>query len=612
MRRSVFTATASALAILSAGTAAAQSTEIAVGAEHQGVLNEADRSTGEDEGQYRYEDFTVRARSGQRLEAILRSDAFDAYLALYRGEAPAADAEALAEDDDGLGEGTNARVRYTAPSNGVYTLRVRTLGGLEGGAYTLSVSERAPAPRAPRPTPVQLGQQTAGTLADSDPENDEGARYDAYAFRARAGQRFALALDADDFDPVVRVGRMDRDRFEELGSNDDSVAGGLNSYLIFTAPRAGEFVARVEPIQAEGLGAYTLTVSEAPPRPTAAPLALGAEVSGELTESDGVNDGGARTDVYRIEAAAGQRIEASAASDAFDTFLELYDASGASVDSDDDGAGSGTDSKLTYTLADAGPYTLQLRGVGENPTGAYTLSLAAAAPEPAAVPLAFGAVTQGEISTGDPSDDENRHYDAYAFSGTEGNRVQVIMRSGDFDTFLQIGRAGRFEALGSDDDGLAEGTDSRLNFTLPETGDYVLRASPLGSEEKGLYSIELLDRGPQPAEGSLVVGATARGSLSEMDAIDENGASYDAYRVQVADGEKLRITMVSNDFDAFVEIGREKDGAFESLATDDDSLSDTHAKLEWDADDAGAYVIRARSFAAGQTGAYALTVERKP
>ena len=33
---------------------------------------------------------------------------------------------------------------------------------------------------------------------------------------------------------------------------------------------------------------------------------------------------------------------------------------------------------------------------------------------------------------------------------------------------------------------------------------------------------------------------------------------------------------------------------------------------EWDADDAGAYVIRARSFAAGQTEAYALTVERKP
>ena len=38
---------------------------------------------------------------------------------------------------------------------------------------------------------------------------------------------------------------------------------------------------------------------------------------------------------------------------------------------------------------------------------------------------------------------------------------------------------GEFEALASDDDGLAEGTDSRLNFTLPSDGNYVVRAMPL-------------------------------------------------------------------------------------------------------------------------------------
>jgi len=70
--------------------------------------------------------------------------------------------------------------------------------------------------------------------------------------------------------------------------------------------------------------------------------------------------------------------------------------------------------------------------------------------------------------------------------------------------------------------------------------------------------------------------------------------------------------MVSNDFDAFVEVGSEKDDTFESLASDDDGLSDTHAKLEWEPETSGTYIIRARSFAQGQLGAYALTVERKP
>ena len=74
-------------------------------------------------------------------------------------------------------------------------------------------------------------------------------------------------------------------------------------------------------------------------------------------------------------------------------------------------------------------------------------------------------------------------------------------------------------------------------------------------------------------------------------------------------GEKLRLTMVSNAFDAFLDVGKEDDaGVFTSVVSDDDSLSDTHAKIEWSVEEDGDYVIRARSFASGQEGAYALTI----
>ncbi len=64
--------------------------------------------------------------------------------------------------------------------------------------------------------------------------------------------------------------------------------------------------------------------------------------------------------------------------------------------------------------------------------------------------------------------------------------------------------------------------------------------------------------------------------------------------------------------DAFIDIGREDEsGAFTSVVSDDDSLSDTHAKVDWAVEEEGDYVIRARSFASGQSGAYALTVETK-
>ncbi len=613
MRRSIFTATASALVLLSAAgpTMAQTGPGLRIGGEVQGQLDDQDPSTGTEEGAYRFEDYSFRARSGQRLEAILRSDAFDAYLEVFGADR---EAGALASDDDGLGDGTHSRLRFTAPGSGVFTLRARTLSGLDGGAFTLSLKERPRPARAPRPTGIRVGGSAEGMLAASDPESDDGVRYDAYGFRARAGQRVAVSLDAEDFDPLVQVGQMQRGAFVELAQNDDGGGGGLNSRLVFTAPRNGDYVIRATALGSEGAGAYTVALAEGPPPLATRDLAIGSSVSGELSETDGANDTGLRADGYRIRVAAGQRIEATLNSTAFDAWLELFNPAGASVDQDDDGGVEGTNARLVYTAAEAGDYTLQVRAIGETLTGPYDLTLAEPAPEPAPATLPFGQVIQGEIGEGDPRDDEGRGFDAHMFSGIAGTRVQIVLRSGDFDTYLQVGRPGdAFEALGSDDDGLGEGTDSRLNYILPETGDYVVRASPLGSEEKGLYSVELTDRGPQPLPGSVLIGDTARGSLSDTDAITEDGGFYDAYVIQVAEGDKLRVTMVSNDFDAFVEIGREGEGGvWESLVSDDDGLSDTHAKVEWTVDTGGTYVIRARSFAQGQLGTYAMAVERKP
>jgi hypothetical protein len=608
MRRFVFAATVSAVALMSGASLAQSGPELRIGASVDGALDASDPQAENDGEAYRYEDFTVRARRGQRLEAIARSDAFDTYLEVY---APGGGDEALAEDDDGLGEGTNSRLRFTAPEDGAYRLRVRTFSGLDGGAYSLSLAQRPDAPRAPRPGSIRVGQTIEGEISDSDPEaEDDENRYDAYAFRAAAGQRYAVSLNAEDFDPVVRVGQMERGAFVELAANDDGVGIGVNSYLIFTAPRAGEYVIRATPLTSDGEGAYTLKLDEAPPPLPTTPIRLGETVGGELTKNDGVNDGGARADAYAFTATAGQRVEVTMKSDAFDAYLELFDPSGESIAQNDDG-GDGTNSRLIATLKEAGVYRIEARALGADPTGAYRLALAEAEPEPEPTPLPFATLTQGEIRAEGPRDDDGRPYAAYSFSGREGTRVQVVMRSGDFDAYLQLSKAGDSEILATDDDGLGEGTDSRLNFILPETGDYVIRASALGSDEKGLYSIEVTDRGPQPEPGSILIGATARGTLSDNDGLADDGAYFDAYRITVAAGDKLNVTLVSNDFDAYLDIGRDKDGAWESVASDDDGLSDTHAKVEWTVETAGTYVIRARSFAQGGTGAYALTVERR-
>lgn len=615
MRHSQFGAlfaAVSVVALLSTGSALAQSSErtpvdARIGAETRGRLEEGDaRTRGSDA--YRYDDYRVQLHAGQRLQAELRSSDFDAYLAIYAEGRTSG--EPLATDDDGAGSGSNARLRFTPESEGVYIVRARPYSGLETGNYTLALSERA-APRQPRPGRISVGRDVSGRLTSGDAEDDDGNIFDAYAFRAGAGERVAVLLESDDFDPVLRIGRMIGGSFVELAQNDDGAGKGLNSYLVFTVPQAGEYVIQATSAGSGGEGGYRLSLEQGPPAPTARTITIGENVDGRLTADSARSDSGARADLYRFTGRAGQRVAISLSSGDFDSYLELFDANHNSLATDDDSGGA-LNARLTYTLPEDGDYLVEARTFSDG-MGRYDLKLEEATPPPPPTAIAFGQTEQSELKEGGAIDDEGRLYEDYVFNGVEGRRIQAIMRSGDFDALLQIGAAGdEFEALASDDDGLGQGTDARLTFTLPETGDYVLRASPYGKDGKGLYSLELVDRGPEPSPGSLLVGATARGSLTESDAVTDDGISFDAYRFKAKADEKLRFTLISAAFDAVVEVGEDKDGDFRSLAEDDDSLSDTHARLNWTAPRDGTYVVRARSYGPNSTGDYVLMLERQP
>lgn len=607
-RQMIFAASSLALCAAASSTWAQEPQRLSLGQRVAGEITQGDPLSPEDA--YRFDAYSFEGRAGQRLEAVMRSEAFDAALEVF---GPDGGEEPLYFDDDGLGEGTDSRLRFTLPDAGLYVVRARTLEEAGRGRYSLELTERPPAARPPRPTTLRLGRTSQGEIDERDPEDAEGRPYDAFSFRAREGERFLISLDSDSFDPVVRVGRMAGETFEELDMNDDGTDSGLNARLLFVAPEAGVYVVRAAPLSTGGGGDYSLTLSEGPEPLSPQAVAIGSVIEGSLTEEDGRTASGSPADAWRFSGRQGQRIRIDMTSADFDTYLELFDPGGASLATDDDGGPEGNDARLTLTLPEDGEYVIEARSFA-SATGAYTLSLVEVEPERAPEPLSFGATLEGEIGEGDPRDDQDRGFDAYRFAGRQGQRIQAIMRSGDFDTYLQVGRADEaFAALASDDDGLGEGTDSRLNFTLPADGDYVLRASPLGAEGAGLYALELIDRGPEPLPGSLLVGATARGVLSETDATANDNSFYDAYRVSLKAEEKLVAIMVSNELDSFLTIGRAGEaGAYEVLAQDDDSLSDTNAKVEWTAPADGVYEFRAGSFQQGQTGAYALIVEKQP
>lgn len=550
-------------------------------------------------------DYQLDLRAGQRIESVMRSSDIDSYQEIYRDGATD---EALASNDDGFSDNIDSRLLFTPRESGRYILRVGSLGFSDAGAATVQVSN-APA-REPRVNRVIIGRSVNGRLTERSGEDDDGNRFDLYRVRLNQGDRIAVRLNSDDFDAYLSVGKSRNGVYEELTTNDDS--DGLNSYLVFTASESGEFDIRARSVSGKAEGRYTLNVENGPPRPAAIPLTVGEAVTGRIDDKSPENTSGGRSVYYTLSVRGGEAYEISLNSDDFDTFLEVFDAYDQSVDSDDDSGGD-LNSLLRLHPKEDAVFTIEARPLSSGNTGDFEIKVEPVTPPPPPATLAFNTKVDGEITDDDASNGGNSRYDAYVVSLAEGQRIQVVLRSADFDSYLEIGNDETpFTALAEDDDGLGQGFNARLLFEAPSAGNYVIRARPLSGDGRGAYDIELTDRGPEPKPGSVLIGSTIRSELSERDNTVGGGAFYDDYVFHAKADEKLRFTLVAQGFDAVVRVGQMRNGEFRELAEDDDGLSDTHSRLNWTAPREGEYVVRATSYAPNSTGDYILTVERQP
>jgi len=355
-------------------------------------------------------------------------------------------------------------------------------------------------------------------------------------------------------------------------------------------------------------------------QPGTSPIRVGQSVTGALEQGDPTVFGRGRFRVYRFEGTRGQRLLATMQSSDFDTYLIVGRAVGPLMDElrSNDDSNESTDSRVRVTLPEDGTYMVVAQSFTQDGVGGFTVQLQPA-PEPTTGQprrVTLGQAATGELTDTDlMEDDQDRIYDVYTFTGRSGQRITARMDSDAFDTYLNLGRMenGEFVSIATDDDGGAEGTNSRLNQTLEEDGEYVIRASSYG-EQGGAYTLtveERVVRAPAPPR-PLSAGREVTSELDDQDAIlDTDGSFYELWSYQGRAGEQLRIRMDSEDFDTYVAIGRMEGGCgdFEELATMDDGGEGTNTLLEITLPEDGEYVIRANSLSADQTGSYTLMVE---
>lgn len=275
-------------------------------------------------------------------------------------------------------------------------------------------------------------------------------------------------------------------------------------------------------------------------------------IPGEVTRGS-LNVGIPRTpdgrpyDAWVFAGRRGETVIITMESRSFDTYLylgTLRRGSFQEIARDDDG-GNGTNSRLEVRLPEDGTYVIRAAALRQATTGAYTLTLNGGRatndsgydepidpvygdPNPVydsrgGGPIAAGDRVRGRLSSSDPTLDNGAAFHLYTYQGRRGERVTITLRSTDFDAMLVLGLRGGRHGVGTvltrDDDG-AGGRDSRIDFTLPNDGEVVIRVNPL-LPETGEYQLEV--------ESSLGGAYNPRPRPGDYDYEDED--DYDDSRV---------------------------------------------------------------------------------
>jgi hypothetical protein len=217
-----------------------------------------------------------------------------------------------------------------------------------------------------------------------------------------------------------------------------------------------------------------------------------------------------------------------------------------------------------------------------------------------------------------------RPYDSYFYEAQAGERLTFVLESreidpqvtatthwrggGPRDVVEQRGRRGRTLS--------AEGTVPAAGRILIQVASNVSLGRP-GST--GAYTFTVRSNRPggaQPSNGggspastgtALRLGQTARGELTSRNGKLADDSYFQDYTYTARRGERLVAVLRSEDFDAFLHVGRRAaDGTLQNRASDDDGAGGTDAQVEYTADQDGPVTIRVNTLAEGETGSFTL------
>lgn len=251
-----------------------------------------------------------------------------------------------------------------------------------------------------------------------------------------------------------------------------------------------------------------------------------------------------------------------------------------------------------------------------------------AAQQPDLPTITVGQSVEGQIAAPADTCGTSPRVRAWRFEGRADQRVEITMRSDDFDTLVELGRMEgcEFRSLASNDDGGGpeDGLNSRLTVRLRENGTYVVRALSFSDDGAGPFTLairQLPPPAPEPEPRTLTLGREVRGQIvatdpamdtGEDNSLVEGGRRYHLYTLTGAAGDRINLELDSNEFDPVIEAGSMGPLGYSIAQYNDDGggpEDGLNSRLTVTFRTAGSIVLRVSPLG-NDTGAYRLRANR--
>ena len=221
---------------------------------------------------------------------------------------------------------------------------------------------------------------------------------------------------------------------------------------------------------------------------TSMPLQVGDFIQGELIATDRQLQSGEFADYFSLTIANTQTVRITMTSNDLNAYLLLRSDTG-TQDQDNDDV-NGTNSSILGTLP-PGTYTVAATTSSPREQGDYTLSVTAEGGSNAGptVQNTGGETFTGRLEPGDSTLNSGEYTDSYPLNGVVGETVILELTSTEFDPYLMV----RSPWLQLDNDDMEPGNfNSRLEMTIPVTGEYDVTITSYSAGESGAYTLRII------------------------------------------------------------------------------------------------------------------------